>query len=186
MSSQFLSHNLKENRMKEIFISIIGFDGFYQISNYGRVKSLRFNKERIIKSFIGTGGYLHTQIKNNCVMHNLSIHRLVAKHFISNPDSKPDVNHIDGNKLNNRIENLEWCTKSENIRHSFKIGTHPRKIGTSNSNVKITESQVLEIRKLYDGKGISMRELANKYGLGKSSIYRIVNNISWSHIKKTA
>lgn len=172
--------------MKELFVNIIGFDGLYQISNLGKVKSLRFGKERIMKAFVGTGGYLHTQLKRDGKMSNLSIHRLVAIHFIHNNQNKPDVNHIDGNKCNNTVSNLEWCTKSENIQHSFKIGTHQRKKGESNSNVKITEKDVIQIRDDYENKNISLRALGDKYGLGKSSVFRIVNKISWSHIKKTA
>jgi hypothetical protein len=119
----------------EIWVDIEGFESVYQISNLGRVKSLkrmtpngvgfRFVRERIRAThFSKSLGYL--EITLNSVALNkkerLFIHRLVAKAFIPNPEGKPEVNHIDGNKLNASASNLEWVTGSENLKHAHKTG----------------------------------------------------------------
>ena len=117
--------------MIEIWRDIIGYEGMYQISNTGNVKSLvrKNNKvEKILKPAINTEGYKHVILFKNKVSHNTRIHRLVARHFIENPLNKKCVNHIDGVKTNNNVTNLEWVTNSENIRHAFKMGLLKKKI----------------------------------------------------------
>ncbi len=114
--------------MKEIWKDIKGYEGLYQISNLGRIKSLpkingyKFQKELIRKNELGTNGYLIIVLNKNSKHHSYSIHRLVAQAFIPNPKDKPQVNHKDGNKLNNNVENLEWTTRSENQKHAYKLG----------------------------------------------------------------
>lgn len=108
---------------------IKGFEGKYQISNYGNVKSikrfvnhwqggLRLVNERLLKNFIKQG-YMYVDLGNK---KHYRIHRLVAESFITNSDNKLEVNHKDGNKLNNHVNNLEWATHSENMKHSYKTG----------------------------------------------------------------
>ena len=103
--------------MKEIWKSIEYFPN-YQISNYGNVK----NKEKILKPLLCSSGYLFVRLYNKTEVKNLKIHRLVATAFIKNPQNKSCVNHIDGNKKNNNVKNLEWCTYKENSLHAYKIG----------------------------------------------------------------
>lgn len=105
--------------MQEIWRDIKNYEGLYQISSLGNVKSLRNNK--ILKPGIRNEYYIVSLCKGG-KQKSKTIHRLVAKTFIPNPKNKEQVNHIDGNKLNNRIENLEWCTNQENIIHSWKNG----------------------------------------------------------------
>jgi hypothetical protein len=116
----------------EIWKDVIGFEDFYQISDYGRIKC----KEQIIeysdghkevkraKILHGTirHGYHHVDIKQNGERYFLAVHRLVAEVFIPNPDNKPHVNHIDGDRLNNIPSNLEWVTPSENQIHAVDTG----------------------------------------------------------------
>lgn len=113
--------------MQEIWKDIKGYEGYYQISNFGNVKSLKFNhgtRSKLLKPF-DNEGYTRVKlfIKNNGK--RFLVHRLVAENFIPNPKNKPFVNHIDGNKSNNFVENLEWVTSSENVVHAIQNGLRP-------------------------------------------------------------
>lgn len=121
--------------MQEIWKDINNYSN-YQISNFGRVKSKKritrvgiknvekvTRDEKILKPLKLTKGYLGIRLYDNTSnAKTFKIHRLVAQAFIPNPDNLPQVNHIDGDKTNNRVENLEWCTCLENMQHSYKIG----------------------------------------------------------------
>ena len=97
-----------------------GYEGLYQISNLGNVKSLYSNK--ILKPSIDKYGYTRFSATKDKIQKTLIIHRLVAKLFIPNPNNLPQVNHKDGNKKNNCKNNLEWCTDSDNKKHAYKTG----------------------------------------------------------------
>lgn len=112
----------------EVWKDIDGYEGKYKISNLGRVKSLVFSnrqstflKERILKPQKNKK-YLQVSLCKNNKIKIINIHRLVALTFIPNPNNLPQINHIDGNKLNNIVENLEWCTCSQNIQHAYNNG----------------------------------------------------------------
>lgn len=135
----------------EIFKEIKGYEGLYAVSNYGRIKSLPkkvFNhkgfwnrEEKIIKPGKDSKGYLRVSICSNGKPHTFKVHRLVAQAFIPNPENKPQVNHIDGNKQNNRVENLEWCTNGENSKHAFRTGLNHANYTPTNSR------KILQINK---------------------------------------
>ena len=103
---------------------IAGTDGRYEISTQGRIKSNITG--RILKTYVNSAGYILATFPVDGVKKRRQVHRLVADAFIPNPDGKPFINHIDANRTNNHIENLEWCTGSENARHSFKLGISKR------------------------------------------------------------
>ena len=106
--------------MKEIWKDIPNFVGLYQVSNFGRLKSLRRNI--ILKQAIDRYGYKVAKLSNKGESAFRRVHRWVAETFIDNPLNKPQVNHKDGDKCNNRVDNLEWCTEEENIRHALENG----------------------------------------------------------------
>ena len=115
---------------KEIWKDIDGYDDKYQVSNLGRVKSMYFinrhaniPREKILKFGYNLQGYPFVVLcHSGKTSKPLSVHRLVAKAFIPNPNNYPVVNHINGIKTDNRVENLEWCTQQYNIKQSFKNG----------------------------------------------------------------
>lgn len=100
--------------MEEIWKDIKGYEGLYQISNLGRVKSFHRDSERILKNRNSSGGYQTLILTKNKTSKNFLVHRLVAESFIPNPESKKEVNHIDEDKTNNRVDNLEWMNHIEN------------------------------------------------------------------------
>lgn len=117
--------------MTEIWKDVVGYEGLYQVSNLGRVKALsktdrlgRFYPERLKAICDNGNGYKVVNFKVNCNSKMFTVHRLVANAFIPNPQNDQYINHIDGDKSNNRVDNLEWCTASENMVHAVKLGLH--------------------------------------------------------------
>ncbi|MHB8871721.1 MAG: NUMOD4 domain-containing protein [Candidatus Doudnabacteria bacterium] len=118
---------------KEIWKDIVGYEGRYQISNRANVKSLkirlrvkggafRIKNEKILKPILGKRGYFVVFLWDNYVKKTANIHRLLMEHFVENPENKMCINHINGIKTDNRLENLEWATHTENNRHSWANG----------------------------------------------------------------
>jgi len=111
------------NKNSEIWKDIASFEGRYQVSDIGRIRSIQTNhgryQELIRPTFIRSGNYRYLGLFIKNKSHNISVHREVAKAFVANPDNKPMVNHIDGDKLNNNALNLEWVTCSENHVHAY-------------------------------------------------------------------
>ena len=103
----------------EIWKDVVGYEGLYQVSNMGRVKSLNYGRERILKASDNGSGYLYVALCKKGKYKNFLVHRLVAMVFISNPENKPCIDHIDTNKRNNKVENLRWVTHEENMNNSL-------------------------------------------------------------------
>lgn len=170
--------------IQEIWKPIAGYEGYYEISNEGRVKSLervdcrgQHRKEMVLKMSLNSDKYgIYTLSKDRHSVTRKS-HRLVAQAFIENPNNFPDVNHIDGNKLNNNIENLEWVTVKQNIDHAVKLGLRNSK-GVHNYGCILEEKQVLEIYK----SNSSCSVLSKIYGVSKLAINRIKIGKTWGHI----
>jgi hypothetical protein len=161
----------------EIWKDVIGYEGIYQINKNGDVKSLKRNTpgtfttiDKIIKKQIDLKGYFVYKLSKNGKTTTKSLHRLIAIHFIENPNNEKCVNHKDGNRLNNDISNLEWCSYSYNSLHGYKNN------GRINSRRKLTNNLVLEIREKlknpYHGIG---NDLANEYNVSKWIISLIKN-----------
>ncbi len=178
----------------EIWKPIKSFEGYYDISNHGRVRSLdRLTKYKLIferKYFGGIkplqiySGYYYIKLNKNGIYKNPKIHRLVAEMFIPNPQNKKMVNHLDGNKLNNHFSNLEWCTAKENVNHSIHVlGNHHGRLGSQNGRAKITEAEVIEIRRLSGvSKYYTCVLLSKMFGVNSRSVSNILLNKSWKHI----
>lgn len=112
--------------MKEVWKDVVGYEGLYQISNTGKVKSLpkwagkSLRKERILKTPPDKDGYIKVVLCKNNKTRFLSVHRLMAEVFIPNPNNFPQINHKDENKQNNNLDNLEWCTCKYNINYGTR------------------------------------------------------------------
>lgn len=165
----------------EVWKDIEGFEGLYQISSLGNVKTLSYgpknvrqlsNKSKILKQSLSSSGYLHVQLYKQGKSKTIMTHILVAKAFVDNPSNKREVNHIDGNKSNNNMNNLEWVTRSENLSHAIKLGLRKppmlNKKGKDNKNRKpvIQYSKDGELIKTWD----SIADAARYYGTTISAI----------------
>ena len=135
--------------MQEIWKDINGYEGLYQVSTLGRVKSLEKNgkKCKILKSNLNNNGYTHVILSKLNKRKTILIHRIVALAFIPNTDNKPQINHINGIKNDNRILNLEWSTAAENTKHAFNTGL--RKIPMS-SDLQKQRAREIRSKKLID------------------------------------
>ena len=122
---------------KEIFIPIDGFEGVYEISNFGRVKSHK-GKTKFLQGSINKG-YRIVHLMKDHKRYSVMVHRLVAEYFLPKINGKNEINHIDGNKLNCCVENLEWCTHLENVQHAFKTGLVQRKPLNEDQKKRISE-----------------------------------------------
>lgn len=179
-----IQEEMFKTQEKEIWKDVKGCNGRYQVSNLGRVKSLP--KKTKTKTMIMTGtitkiGYIrfNLSVNKNMKKHHLA-HRLVAIAFLDNKENKRCVNHIDGNKINNRVENLEWCTHLENNRHAMRTGLNII-AGESNGQAKLTEKIVLSIRKSRS-EGKKYREISELYGVPENALGKILLRRTWRHI----
>lgn len=182
--------------MEEVWkpIQIKEVIGKYEVSNKGRVKSLarydtrgNWRKEKFLKprknKSRGKGHYLHVCLCNGDWQKNFKIHRLVAEAFIPNPDNKPDVNHKDGIKVNNYVENLEWNTRSENCQHSCDNNLLVNVVGHDHGRQKLTGDEVIYIYNTYmKGKprsNFNANQLGRDYGVNGRAILNIYRKESW-------
>lgn len=143
----------------------------YQISSIGEIRNIKTG--RILKKRTDKDGYYDILLSKNGIKKRHKIHRLVALAFIPNPQNKPQVNHKNGIKKDNHLDNLEWVTKKENENHAVINDLH---------RSKVTTVDVKNIRKLYKQNNITMQELGNKYGILKGQVSRIINKKSWAHV----
>lgn len=153
----------------------------YMVSDQGRVMSTKYKGTRILAPRLGATGYFFAALCSEGVQKSFAVHRLVAEAFLENPDNKPQVNHIDGNRKNNNISNLEWVTASENVKHAYKIGIMYRK-GEAHPKVKLTERQVKEIYILAKTKKFIQRDIGRMYNISRETVSDIARGRTWSHI----
>jgi hypothetical protein len=178
--------------MQEIWKPIKGYESLYEVSNLGRVKSLNYyrtGKEKVLKQYIDQDGYFRIRLKNpkQNTYKLWGVHRLVAMTFILNPDNKPQINHIDCNRQNNCVENLEWCDETYNVNYGTGI---ERRVRTA----RLSEAHISHMKKLHEPNKIAIcmidpitREIirhfdcgqtaANELHINKSSIYQVCKGI---------
>lgn len=173
--------------MFEQWRPIPGYQGTYEISNIGNVRRLA-GSERCFatrnRKLVPRNGYYQVILSLNGVVSLQWVHRLVAKTFLGDPPKdKPHVNHINGIKTDNRVENLEWVTQSENSSHAYRIGLReaaPNR-GEKNGNAFLMDADIPKIRARV-ASGESMAEVGRSFKADRQTIWRIVNRRSWKHI----
>lgn len=183
-----------ESLENEIWKDVEVYEGIYQVSNIGRVKSMSryipykiegmyaYRNGRILINAVSSAGYHRVFLKKPGKCKPMSVHRLVAFAFIPNYGNKPFVNHINGIKSDNRVENLEWCTASENNIHAFKIGLCSQK-GDKNAYSKLSSTDVISIRKMKkDNPEYTYKYISTFFNVGEDQISVIIKRKQWAHI----
>ena len=167
--------------MEEIWKEIEGFED-YKISNFGRVMSFKNNGQKILKYADSGRGYDSVWLRSKEKSRRYTIHRLIATHFIENPQHLPEVNHIDGNKKNNSISNLEWISGIDNLKHAREV-LGLCKMGSKHPNSKLKEQDVINIINLYKTGNYTHKQIAMMYNVGERGIQKVTSRIRWKHIK---
>lgn len=171
----------------ETWLSIIGYENLYDVSNLGRIRNARNGKVRVLTpNKLGYPTICLTKAK--CKARLFRVHRLVAIAFIPNPENKPHINHIDGNSSNSNVNNLEWCTHVENMEHAKHMGLFKGKKGSSNNRAIMTEDMVLKSGILREQKMsyikiayILLQEFNVK--ISPQAINNALLGKNWSHLK---
>ncbi len=165
--------------LSERWLPVPGFHN-YQISDLGRVRSLR--TFRILAQYVNARGYAQLNLWKDSRPTSFLVHRLVAMTFLGGIPWGYQVNHRSGDKLDNRVENLEIVTAQENLDHARANGLLRPRRGEDHPNAKLTEEDVRTIRRLHAA-GVSILEISYQYRVGPSTVYSIVMRTSWCHIE---
>lgn len=177
----------------ETWLPITGFENEYMCSNHGKVKSLPRNGtvsyERILKPKLTWDGYYEYALQKHGKSKYVRAHVVVARAFLENPNNYPQVNHKDGNKLNNCVDNLEWCTLSHNVRHAYNMGLNPKRFGKENDKSKKVYQYTLDgiFVKQWD----SCREIERQLGIPHCNVcacctgrYKKSHGFIWKYAKE--
>lgn len=162
----------------EVWKDVLGYENYYQISSHGRIRSVQrsiiykngkhYNYEsKFLKLLIDKYGYYRVNLNKDNKMSTQNIHRLVAIHFIPNPENFLQINHINGIKSDNKVENLEWCDTYHNLNHSY-INKLKR--------IKLTKKDVYDIKELYKSGKYTQLQIGVMYNICKEHVNGIINN----------
>lgn len=167
---------------KEEWRQVVGYDGLYEVSNIGRIKSRtnwrNLGKERIMKPTLLPIGYECVRLRGKVFKY---VHRLVLESFVGPCPPGKEVNHKDSHRANNILGNLEYVTHFENIHHAMDKGRIIHPVGEKASKAKLTRDQVLEVRALRKT-GLTLAAIANKFGITNQSVDYIVKYRNWRHV----
>lgn len=170
---------------------VVGYEGLYEVSDEGEVRGLpkvvagnHLKPTRNIparqKKQVLLAGYPAVTLFKDGKPKLIKVHRIVAEAFLLNESNLPMVNHIDNDKTNNAVSNLEWCTALHNIQHMMKQGRNNWAVGERSSSSKLTADQVREIRKL--GGTMLQKDIGAIYGVGQQRIHMILSGKQWKHL----
>lgn len=173
--------------MEEIWKDIPGYEGYYQVSTLGRIRdvdrvitrsdgNIMTRSGKIRKLDTTTKKYPYIGLHKNNKLATLVVHRLVARVFIPNPDNLPQINHKDGNKFNNHVDNLEWCTNQQNVLHAMRNGLAG---GTKRSC--LTKEQAIEVKSLLNS-GHRQCKIAERLGISSKWVHSISKGKTWRYV----
>jgi hypothetical protein len=167
----YININLFKVNEEELWRPVVRFPG-YEVSDKGRVRSFKSGKAKILKLGKDGSGYPIVCLYKNGRGYWFLVHRLVAEAFLGFPEDMLEVNHKNGVKTDNRVENLEWLTRSDNHKHAIKTGLR---------KTKLSENQVLEILDMLDA-GVPQTEIAEIFNIAQSTVSMIKSGRRWSHL----
>ena len=179
---KLMQENISKDR--ERLVTFFGHATDYTVNRDGDVisyKGIATDSPRVLKQMT-VNGYKKVNLMVDEHEYLVSVHRLVARAFIPNPDNKPDVNHLDGDKGNNHDWNLEWATKSENIRHAIRTGLKKGNQGEQHHGARITEKTAKKICELIESGRYSYSEIAEMTESSYSIVKKIKNGVRWRHV----
>ena len=178
----------------EIWKDVPGYVGYYEVSNFGNIRSIdryvdNFKGEKALrvgqtmKQVTTEHGYKRVSLRMGTTKTNFRVHRLVAEAFIPNPHKKKQVNHKDSNRTNNVVENLEWVTHRENMKHAKDNNrfTNQSK-GSNHHKATITEDTVRAMRKLYAEGNYTQKQIAEEFSVHLSKAKHILAGRTWKHV----
>lgn len=188
MQTEIYKNLSLENLPDENWADIQDYEGYYQVSNMGRIKSLqrmiidkngsyRFFWEKILRQS-KSRGYLVVGLSIESQNKVKSVHRLVGIHHVPNPENKPEINHKKGIKIDNRATELEWMTHAENSQHAVDSGLTKNEKGAKGGRAKLSEQQVVEIKRLIKV-GMKQKTIASMFGVLPTNISAINKKIIW-------
>lgn len=176
-----------------IWKPVKGYEDYYEVSDQGEVRTIEryvelpthryVKRQKMLTQFDDGRGYKHVKLydgKGN--PKSFTVHKVVAITFIDNPNNYIEINHIDHNKHNNCVDNLEWITRSENVKHSYKMRDPKTYKGSGNKNSKLTEEQVIQMREEHKTGEFTYKQLADKYSVGTTLVGYIIKNQVWKHV----
>lgn len=154
---------------------VVGYEGRYEVSAMGHVRKKTGEPVGQWRK----NGYMQVRLSGPRAL--LRVHRLVAEAFVPNPEGYPVVNHLNHNPHDNRAVNLEWCTQGDNLRHATEAGRMPRDYwrGKRSPTAILTDKEVIELREIYANGGVSLAELAARYGMSKKAVWRCVRGFTY-------
>lgn len=181
---------MESNQPAEIFRSVVGYDGRYEVSDCGSIKRVarledkRKSRlsEKMLRPAILKIGYPMVSITKDSKQKSYYVHRLVALAFLPNPEGLPMVNHKDSDKTNNHVSNLEWCTNSHNLKHAYENGKMDHRQparGSGHGNAILSEAAVLKIKRMLTA-GFAGVEIAKEFSVTKSTISGIKHGRGWA------
>ena len=169
---------MKNEKWKDV----VGYEGHYEISDLGRVKSTKNNKELIMRTILQKSGYVQIKLCNG-KHESFTVHRLVADAFcLRKNKNKNEVNHKNGVKSDNAASNLEWCSRSDNQRHAYGSGLIVPRRGEGTHSSKLRAKDVISIREILQAGKVTQREIAEMFGVAAPTISLIKHGKAWSHI----
>lgn len=167
--------------MEEIWKAVVGYEKFYEVSSFGRVKSLHYKKKRILILGTTRQGYRHVSLSNKVKIITKSVHKIVLESFIGLRPKGLVACHRDGCRTNNHIENLRWDTRGANELDKVRHGT--KRQGETINTAKLKEKDIIDIRRGFrHNQRLFFMRLSKKYSVEAGTIKKIINGKSWAHL----